>query len=260
MAQGQVGKDLQVADPGIAAPMAARAGSGPGLTVALHRRSVFYVAGLLLLAIPAFWPTYLNPPKVEADWHVHVHGIAMFLWFALLITQTGLIRANGRSLHRSIGKLSYALVPVIVASTFLLANYRMRQGLNEELLYFFYLQVALMAVFVLAYSLAIRHRRTPAIHARYMLCTALAVLDPIVARILFNSLGTDYPWTQVATFGMVDAILLGLMLRDRREGNGLRVFPVMLAVFVATQIPTFFLYKMSVWRAFTAGFAALPLP
>jgi uncharacterized membrane protein len=260
MARQKASNGLREGNLGTEVPGFPGTGRGPSLTAVLHRRSVFYIAGLLLLAIPAFWPTYLNPPKVEADWHVHVHGIAMFLWLALLITQTALIRANSRALHRSIGKVSYALVPVIVASTFLLANYRMRQGLNEELLYFFYLQVALMAVFVFAYSLAIRHRRTPAIHARYMLCTALAVLDPIVARILFNSLGTDYPWTQVATFGMADAILLGLMLKDRREGNGLRVFPFMLAVFVATQIPAFFLYKMSVWRAFTAGFAALPLP
>jgi uncharacterized membrane protein len=260
MAQRESGKSLREGDLGIEVPMGTGGGRGPSLTARLYRRSVFYIAGLFLLAIPAFWPTYLNPPKVEADWHVHVHGIAMFLWFALLITQSSLIRSNNRALHRQIGKLSYALVPVIVASTFLLANYRMRQGLNEELLYFFYLQVALMAVFVFAYSLAIRQRRSPAMHARYMVCTALAVLDPIVARILFNGLGTDYPYAQLATFGIVDAILLWLMLRDRREGNGLEVFPTMLGAFVAIQVPTFFLYKTPAWRAFTEGFAALPLP
>ena len=48
------------------------------LDIAPYRRSAPFFGALLLLAIPAFWPTYFSPPRYEADWHVHVHGIALF--------------------------------------------------------------------------------------------------------------------------------------------------------------------------------------
>src|SRR6266550_7517516 len=101
----------------------------------LYRTTVFYFFGLLALALAGFWPTYFVP-KFEADWHVHLHGVAMFLWVLLLIAQAGLVRARQLPLHRALGKVSYGLVPVIVVSTLLLAHYRMKQGLTEELLYF----------------------------------------------------------------------------------------------------------------------------
>lgn len=226
----------------------------------MHQRAVFYFLGLLLLAAAGFWPTYLAAPRVEGDWHVHLHGVAMFCWMGLLIAQAGLVRARRLSTHRALGRVSFGLVPVIVVSTLLLAHYRMRQGLNVDLLYFFYVQVSLLAVFVASYALAIANRRRPAIHARYMVCAALTLVDPIVARILAFSVGAGFPAMQVATYCAVDAILLALIARDVRRQQEPHVYPVMLAVFIATQLPTFFLYRTGAWRALVESFAAMPLP
>ena len=226
----------------------------------MHQRAVFYFLGLLLLAAAGFWPTYLAAPRVEGDWHVHLHGVAMFAWMGLLIAQAWLVRTRRLSAHRALGPVSYGLVPVIVASTLLLAHYRMRQGLSAELLYFFYVQLSLLAVFVACYALAIANRRQPAIHARYMVCAALTLIDPIVARILAFSVGTGFPAMQIATYAAVDAILLALIAADLRRRQQARVYPAMLAVFLATQLPTFFLYRTGAWRTFVECFAALPLP
>lgn len=231
------------------------------LTALLNRRAVFCFGLLLLATVPAFWPSYFFPKKVEYDFHVHFHGIAMFLWVILLVSQAALIRTGNRELHRSMGKVSYVLAPAIVASTVLLAHYRLKATINAELLYFLFLQLALLAIFVVAYAQGIRHRHRPALHARYMACTALAVFDPIVARLLFFYLGTEPPFMQVATFAMIDAILLALIVRERREsGPAARVFPAMLALFVATQIPQFFVPAQPWWADFARSFAALPLP
>jgi hypothetical protein len=129
-----------------------------------------------------------------------------------------------------------------------------------ELLYFFYVQVSLLAVFVASYALAIANRRRPAVHGRYMVCAALTLVDPIVARILAFSAGMGFPAMQVATYGAVDAMLLALTASDLRRGQQPRVYAAMLAVFVAAQLPTFFLYRTGAWRAFVESFAALPLP
>lgn len=226
----------------------------------MYRASPFFFIALLALAIPAFWPSYLFPKKYEADWHVHLHGIAMFLWMLLLIAQASLIRARSFAAHRALGKTSFVLAPVIVASTALLANYRMRAGLNDELVYFFYVQVALLVQFTAAYSLAILERRTPAAHMRFMVCTALAMVDPILARVLFNHFGVEPPLMQAITYGVVDVILLGLIAHDRMQRHYANVYPAMLALFVATQLPTFFVMGWGPWLDFTRAFAKLPLP
>ena len=229
--------------------------------IAHYRRSAPFFGALVLLAIPAFWPTYVALPRYEADWHVHVHGAALLLWSVLLIVQPWLVLRGRVRIHRTVGKASYVLAPVIVVSTILLARYRIHESTPSfDQLYFLWVQLSLITVFAIAYVQAIRWRRSGGMHARYMICTALAMIDPIVARLLYNHTGIDIPWLQVATYLLVDAILLALWLRDRRMGNGVGVFPAMLMVFAAFQLPTFFLPQAAAWRAFAQGFGALPLP
>jgi hypothetical protein len=227
---------------------------------AMYRASPFFFIALLLLAVPAFWPSYFFPKKYETDWHVHLHGIAMFLWMLLLIAQASLIQFRSFPAHRALGKTSFVLVPVIVVSTLLLANYRMRSGVNDELTYFFYVQLALLVQFTVAYALAIFERRTPAAHMRFMVCTALALVDPILARVLYNQLGIEPPLMQAITYGVVDAILLALIAHDKLQRHYVNVYQWMLALFVATQLPTFFVMGWREWHRFTAAFAKLPLP
>jgi len=231
------------------------------LDIAPYRRSAPFFGALLLLAIPAFWPTYFSPPRYEADWHVHVHGIALFTWAILLIVQPALIAAERRDVHRALGKVSYFLAPAIVVSTVLLAHYRLQASEpTYDQLYFTWVQLALMTIFAVSYAQAIRWRRSPAIHARYMVCTALAMVDPIVARLIFFYTGIDIPWTQIVTYLLVDAILLALWWRDRRAGMEVRVFPAMLALFVILEIPTFVVPQMPQWASLVRGFGALALP
>src|SRR5688572_24804426 len=220
------------------------------VTALLHRRAVFYFSALLLATIPAFWPSYFFPPRYETDFHVHFHGIAMFLWVVLLVAQAALIRTGRRDVHRQLGKTSYAIAPAIVISTLLLMNHRLKGAIGAELLYFVYLQFVLTAFFAFCYVQAMRHRHAPALHARYMVGTAFAIFDPIMARVLFVSFGTEPPWMQLATFAMMDALLLALILweRGREEPPATRVFPLLLAIFVATQVPQFSVPRMA-WFA-----------
>jgi len=229
--------------------------------IQFFRRSAPFFGALLLLAIPAFWPTYLAPPSYERDWHVHVHGTSLFLWSVLLIVQPWLVKSGRLPMHRVLGKLSYVLAPLVVASTILLVHYRLYQSTPSfDQLYFLCVQAALITFFAVAYVQAIRWRRRGAIHARYMVCTALAMVDPIVARLLFNHAGIDIPWTQVVTYLLVAGILLALWLRDRRASNGVRVFPAMLAFFAVLAVPTFFVPQTAAWQSFGLWLGSLPLP
>ena len=225
-----------------------------------YRNTAPFFALLVALAVPAFWPSYLRAEKAEADFHVHLHGIAMLLWGVMLIAQPWLIRIGRWKLHRQLGKASYVLAPLVVVSTLLLARYRLTQPYPADQLYFLYVQLGLTAVFTVAYAQAIRHRKSPAVHARYMVCTALTLVDPIVARLLSIWLGIEPPFMQAITYALVDAILLYLWRRDIRAGTDTRVFPAMLAAFVAFEIPTFLVPGLPAWQAFANAYAALPLP
>ena len=225
-----------------------------------YRNSAPFFAVLMLLAIPAFWPSYLNVDKAERDFHVHLHGATLLLWGMMLVVQPWLIYRGQWNLHRALGKISYVLAPLVVVSTLLLANHRLKQQITPEQIYFFYVQIGLTALFALAYTQAIRNRRWPVVHARYMICTGLTLFDPIVARLLFFFGGMGVPEIQVVTYATIDAILLYLWKRDRDSGKDIQVFPRMLTAFVVMQVPTFFLYKTTAWLAFTQWFAALPLP
>lgn len=225
--------------------------------IAFYRRSAPFFGALLLLAIPAFWPSYIFPARYEADLRVHVHGVSLLLWALLLIAQPWLIRAGRLRTHRQLGKASYVIAPVIVVSTILLAKYRVASQQSPEQLYFLYLQLWLTLIFAIAYVQAIRWRSSAGIHARYMVCTGLTMVDPILARLLYNVGGIEPPWMQIVTFLTVDAILLALWLRDRRLGNGVRVFPAMLALFAAFEVPTFFLPVWPAWTSFAKWFGSL---
>lgn len=225
------------------------------------RNAVFFFVAFLLAAVIGFWPTYFTRMGEMASWRVHAHGVILFGWCLLLIAQAWLIRDRRGAWHRVLGKVSYLLAPLIVLSTLVVEHgvlVKVAGQYNEEALYFAYVIVALLTLFVLTYGLAIAHRRTPALHMRYMICTALTMVDPVFARIVDVRLGIGFGAGQMITYALVNAILLWLCFIDRHTQY--RVFPKILVAFVLMQLPTFFFYKTAWWSNVVAWFASLPIP
>jgi hypothetical protein len=156
------------------------------------------------------------------------------------------------------------LAPLVVVSIVLLAHSRIK-GLSGEAYaiqtYILYLQVSLTVLFGLSYVLAIVKRHTVALHARFMVCTAFTLIDPIVIRLMFWMGSRTPTWNyQWVTFGLTDLVIVALIFLERPSTSGRKVFPIMLAVFVLAQIPALFgLTNTPVWQAFASWFAALPL-
>jgi len=229
---------------------------------ALLRNSAPVLVLLLPFMVAGFWPSYFAKLG-EGSVRMHLHGLAMLAWCLLLVGQAWLMRVGNRPLHRSLGRISYVLIPAILASTITMAHFRLNASpavTPPDILYFIYVQLFLLAFFVLAYALAMINRQRPLVHARFMICTALPLIDPIGARLLYNTLKVDFPLGQMLTYGFSDAILVALAIWEWRRGTGSKVFLGMLVVLVALQVPTFFLYKLPVWQQFATWFAGLPLP
>ena len=222
-----------------------------------------YFAGGLLLAFAAFWPTYVSLAPSASTAYAHFHAAMATLWVLMLISQPILIRSGRLSLHRAIGKFSWVLAPAFVISVVLLANERIK-GLEgpayDFQTYILWLQVSTVILFAFCYAMAMIKRKSMVHHARFMICTGLTLIDPVVARLLLwmdRTPDWNYQWM---AYGIIYCILLAMIWKERKASSGRGVFPFMLGVFFVLQIPAnFSLTHQEWWQNFAAWYAALPL-
>ena len=181
----------------------------------------------------------------------------------MLITQPVLIRKYRFEWHRKVGAASYVLAPLVVASMLLLANFRIRTVAPENYriqTYVLFLQLSLGALFAISYLLAIWFRKQAEIHARFMVCTALTLIDPIFARLFYTIHPDSLPYHQWLTYGLTDIVFVVLIWFERRNTRARWVFPFMLSVSVLFQVPALFWWtEWSVWQAFARWFQSMPL-
>ena len=226
-----------------------------------------FYAALMALALIAFWPGYLAAPGLETNGWVHFHVASATLWVLMLIAQPWAIQNGRRDLHVFLGRSSYVLVPLVIIGFVGLAHSSM-QGKSPEGqaidAYFFYIRVVLVAILASAYLMGVVNRKDPAIHSRYMVCTGLPLIDPVLHRIAQRLMGgadLDY---QLLTFGIPCAVLILLILAERKSSSGRHVFPAMLSAFVVGYLPLglkFYTWgaTWTLWKSLARQFAALPL-
>ena len=231
----------------------------------LFLSSGWYALGLLVLAIIAFWQIYVLKLPFSADFFVNLHVAGVVAWMLMLVSQPLLIRSGRRSLHRTMGKISYVLVPYIVISALLLAHHRLAalspadfaaQGKT------FYLGAVANLLFVACYALAIANRRNAFLHPRYMIATALPLIDPISVRLLlfYSPLAPSDIVFPAIGYAITDAILLLLIWLDRNEPRGRQAFVRLLPIFLIGHLGWFTLGQTQAWFQVALWFRNLPLP
>lgn len=244
--------------PSTPTPIAARAADGGGHRAVTFTRSAPYFAALLVITLVAFWPTYLSQVS-GASGYTHLHAMTAATWMLMLVAQPLAILTRRLPLHRLVGRTSYIVAPLVVVSMVLLAHSKTPQTESSEALGV-YVPLSLAGLFALSYGLAILTRRRVALHARFMVCTSLTLIDPVFVRLLLWA----YPhprWPhQWWTFAITDAVFLALIWYERHARTGRMVFPVMLSVFVVAQVVLLFgFYQTPLWAAFVRWFVGLPL-
>lgn len=238
-----------------------------GATEGVRRSGPFPWAGyafavFFMAALVAFWPGYLSKLP-GGGFYRHLHAVVMTLWFGLLIAQPLLIRCGRRPVHRLLGKSAFVLAPLAILSMLLLTHARLEDfngAGGNALANHAILPLAIAAMFTIAVTLALVYRKQPLLHARYMICTGLALIDPVGARLLGYYFPPLPDWAyQGTTFMMMDLLLLWLIWRERRAPRGRAAFPVMLAVAIPLQVSVFALPYVPAWQAAMQWFRALSL-
>jgi hypothetical protein len=157
---------------------------------------------------------------------------------ALLVVQPFLIRHRAIKWHRRIGRLSYALVPLVVLTALAVTtkNYHdeLALGLSPAAaLESEYLAIGGVGLIILFYALAIRGIlvRDVAAHLRYMLCSAIVLTPAGLSRLLGYRFEIPQAVCQTVSFTVIDVVLLGLIAFDRQRGLASRPYVVAFAAY-----------------------------
>ncbi len=198
------------------------------------------LAASMPLVVAAFWPLYLSRPPASVDRYTHLHALAGSLWFALLVAQPSAIHARRFVLHRQLGRISYLLAALFAVAGVLLSHHRLK-SMNDVTFAVegsgHYLPFYATVVFVIAYAFGLWFRRMPSVHGRFMLCTAIPLVDPVLGRVLFfYEPQLPSPWLyQVVTFGVATVVAAALVFTYRGSAPARRALIAYFGVLVTLE-------------------------
>jgi hypothetical protein len=232
------------------------------------------------LAAAGFYTTYFARLTEPMAFTIHLHFVLMALWLAMLIAQPFLIKYKQLKWHRLVGKGSYLLVPLLVATAFLLTRNEYYRNLShlevavssgkqlltraEMLQRASASPVALVYTvwFVVFYVLAIVNRHNANKHARYMMATALTLTGPTVDRILGIHFGIESIGgisSFIISFLLIDLVLVWLLYLDYKHRRTTSALGISLLLYIAGQLFYFSCPFLSWWPD-TIRVLMLPAP
>jgi len=83
-----------------------------------YRNISLLFTSVLLVVLAGFWKTYFGLFPGLGAWSVviHFHAVVLLAWFGMLIAQPLLIQTKRFAAHRTLGRVSYGLVPLVLVS------------------------------------------------------------------------------------------------------------------------------------------------
>lgn len=218
---------------------------------------------LIIIGIQwGFYQPYTSqfPNFTNATITIHIHGALLMSWMVLLIVQPLLIHTGRATLHRTIGKVSYVLGPLIIIFLFLIgqgAYWRSIGVITEHIQFtFMALDIRGLLSFSVFWALAMYYRKKSDSHMRYMIATGILGIGPGIGRGLVYSFGLGWGTAITITdlFGL--AIVGFLLIYDIYRKKNYKPFLVVFLVLLMGTI----LWQMrdtDAWQSFAKNYAAI---
>lgn len=227
-----------------------------------YRNTAIFIFLVLVAVQWGFYRPYTSqfPEFKNANSLIHIHGALLMTWMLLLIVQPLLIHYGKAHLHRTIGKVSWVLGPLIIVSLFLIGRVGYFRGLGNipehENLTFIVLDMRGFLSFAIFWSLAMVTRKLPDSHMRYMIATGILAIGPGISRGLGYNFGLSLgPAMTIAD--VLDLVIVGTLLgidlyRKKNYKPFLTVFIVLLVGSILWQ-----LRDTAPWQSFARNYAEL---
>lgn len=202
----------------------------------IYKNSHYFFISVLLMAFAGFWKTYFSkiPTFEGVTTPMQFHGLMCLLWLGILIAQPILIRQKKLDWHRTLGKTSYIVVPLLILSMAILIRLAfIRNDPNNNLIGF-----ADILFFLFSYGMAVYYRKNTAYHARYMVLSVLPFINPSLGRL-------DLPGPILALI-----IMIGLLIYERFNNKVYRPYALSLPIYFVVYVLFIFVIKVAAWKNF----------
>jgi hypothetical protein len=224
----------------------------------------YYAVGLLAIAVLGFWPTYFSKffdGTADFNFYYHFHFMMATSWIALLIVQPMLIRKKKLPIHRQVGKLSFVILPLFFVSVILLKHYNLGGEVTEGLGASLWLQLKDLVIIGTMFTIAMVNKHTMQIHARAMIATGIVFIEPTLGRFIILTVlpEPDFFLGLGITVAIMYALIISLIILERKQTKGRWVFPLLLAMFIVFHCLIFFEISFPLWDAIAAWFVKLPI-
>lgn len=227
---------------------------------AYRNTAVFMV--LVILGVQwGFYRNYISQfPSFKDQLPIHhIHGMLMMAWLVLLVIQPLLIAYGKAHIHRSIGKVSYVLGPLIIISLFLIGKTGYMHGVSENYPLKVVNAVAVLDIrgffsFPIFWSLAMINRKKSSSHMRYMIGTGILGIGPGVGRGLTSTFQYSL-WDALMITDVLGLVIVGSLLGyDIYRKKNYRPY---LVVFCVLAFGAFLWMNRDsgVWQSFSAWYA-----
>jgi hypothetical protein len=229
----------------------------------VYRNTAIFI---FLILISVQWGFYQSYTSLFLKFNnitplIHIHGALLMTWMLLLIAQPLLIQYGRANLHRTIGKSSWVLGPLIIVSLFLIGKTGYYRGLEanvpeQNMLVFIVLDMRGFLSFAIFWSLAMITRKSPNSHMRYMIATGILAIGPGVGRGLGAGFGINI-YDALTITDVLDLVIVGILLgfdlyHKKNYKPFLTVFMVLLIGSVLWQ-----LRDTAFWQTFAKNYVEL---
>jgi hypothetical protein len=191
----------------------------------------------------------------------HFHTVLFLLWFVLLFIQPFLIKSGKIKLHRQLGKFSFALVPLLIVSIFIVTKNQYHREIalypRSQCIANLIIPLPQLVIFVAMYILAILHVKNTGYHMRYIIGTSLVLIGPGLGRALISLAGISFQQSVQLSFFVTELILASLIFYDIKKGNSYKPYAVLLIIFLACHLGWFFMPHSSLWQTLCGKFVQL---
>jgi len=189
---------------------------------------------MVVITFAGFWPSYFAPIG-QVPLAFHVHAFTAMLWLFLIIAQSIAIQQRQNALHKTLGKASFVLFPLVIFGFVMILNGMATRYVSAaepgDLVaapgFSFMVLIAIAGFLALFYN-ALKFRRNVRLHAGYLLATPMILFESSFGRLQdrafpwLNVIGSKGPHAIMDSIPinntMMTALALVLYLLDRRNG------------------------------------------
>ena len=224
----------------------------------------YYAVGLFVIAVLGFWPTYFSKffdGTADFNLYYHFHFMMATSWIVLLIVQPILIRKKKLPIHRQVGKLSFIILPLFFISVILLKHSLIGGEVTEGLGASLWLQLKDLVIIGTMFTIAMVNKHTMQIHARAMIATGIVFIEPTLGRFIILTVlpEPDFLLGLGITVAIMYALIISLIILERKQTKGRWVFPLLLVMFMVFHCLIFFEISFPLWDSIAAWFVHLPI-